>query len=83
MENKIVLGKEKKKGTTDFDNETVVTEIGENALVTVGTKDLNEKDEEEDFSLKDLNEEELDEFYHANTLTFYELVKTISGKIYH
>ena len=52
-------------------------------MVTVVTKDLNEKDEEEDFSLKDLNEEELDEFYHANTLTFYELVKTILGKIYH
>ena len=49
-------------------------------MVTTGTKDLNEKDEEEDFSLKDLNEEELDEFCHAITLTFYELAETILGK---
>ena len=51
-------------------------------MVTTGTKDLNEKDEEEDFSLKDLNEEELDEFCHAITLTFYELAETILGKIF-
>ena len=33
----------------------------------MGTKILNEKDEEEDISLKDLNEKEFDEFCHAIT----------------
>ena len=33
----------------------------------MGTKILNEKDEEEDFFLKDLNEKEFGEFCHAIT----------------
>ena len=53
-------------------------------MITVGTKDLNEKDEEEDFSLKDLNEKELDKFCHAitrwQTRTSYELAETILRK---
>ena len=50
MESKIVIGKEKKKATTSSTNKTVVKEVGENDLVMMGTKILNEKDEEEDFS---------------------------------
>ena len=53
-------------------------------MVTTGTKDLNEKDEEEDFSLKDLNDKELDKFCHAIThwqiRASYKLVETILGK---
>ena len=55
MESKIVFGKVK-EARTDYTSETVVKEVKENDLVTVGTKDLNEKNEGEDFSLKDLNE---------------------------
>ena len=84
MESKIVIGKEKKKATTSSTNKTVVKEVGENDLVTMGTKILNEKDEEEDFSLKDLNEKELDKFCHAITRwqirTSCELAETILGK---
>ena len=68
MESKIVFGKEKKKATTSSTNKTVVKEVGENDLVTMGTKILNEKDEEEDLSLKDLKDlKEFDEFCHAIT----------------
>ena len=85
MESKIVIGKEKKKATTSSTNKTVVKEVGENDLVTMGTKILNEKDEEEDFSLKDLNEKELDKFCHAITRwqirTSHELAETILGKM--
>ena len=53
-------------------------------MITVGTKDLNEKDEEEDFSLKDLNKKELDKVCHAitrwQTRTSYELAETILRK---
>ena len=84
MESKIVFGKETKEVTTDSTNETVVKGVGENDLITVGTKDLNEKDEEEDFSLKDLNDKELDKFCHAIThwqiRASYKLVETILGK---
>ena len=67
MESKIVLGKEKKKDKTSSTNKNVVKKVRENDLVTMRTKILNEKDEEEDFSLKDLNEKEFDEFCHAIT----------------
>ena len=83
MESKIVFGKETKEAATDSTNETVVKGVGENDLITVGTKDLNEKDEEEDFSLKDLNEKEFDEFCHAITrwqIRTYQFAKTILGK---
>ena len=83
MESKIVIGKEKKKAATSSTNKTVVKEVGENDLVTMGTKILNEKDEEEDFSLKDLNEKEFDEFCHAITrwqIRTYQFAKTILGK---
>ena len=83
MESKIVFGKEKKKATTSSTNKTVVKEVGENDLVTMGTKILNEKDEEEDISLKDLNEKEFDEFCHAVTrwqIRAYQFAKTILGK---
>ena len=49
----------------------------------MGTKILNEKDEEEDISLKDLNEKEFDEFCHAITrwqIRTYQFAKTILGK---
>ena len=75
---------EKKEATTDSTNETVVKEAGKNDLITVGTKDLNEKDKEEDFSLKDLNEKELDKFCHDitrwQTRTSYELAEIILRK---
>ena len=70
MESKIVCGKETKEATTDSTNETVVKGVGENDLITVGTKDLNEK--------------ELDKFCHAITRwqirTSHELAETILGK---
>ena len=53
-------------------------------MITVGTKDLNEKDKEEDFSLKDLNEKELNKFCHDitrwQTRTSYELAQIILRK---
>ena len=54
MESKILFGKAKQEATTDFTNEIVLKEVGENDLVTVGTNDLNERDEEEGFCLKHL-----------------------------